>query len=163
MRLLVAKTCKVLCTFLGNTHWVLRRTDPMPGSAPPNLPFWDQCVHELKVRHSRHRIRRHPGSPFIYVREMADGRKLGEFSLKPMRWCNRDDIKEARDLCIQGHRKGRWPAAQPCAGEPHRSGGLNPVLEGQARHPGEFAGVVRHQCALLAECMGRDHRVERAD
>jgi hypothetical protein len=42
---------------------------------------------------------------------MEEGRKLGEFSLKPMRWCNRDDIEEARDLCIQGHRKGRWPAA----------------------------------------------------
>ena len=83
----------------------------MPESPPPSPPFWDQCVHELKVRHSRFRIRRHPGSPFIYVREMEEGRKLGEFSLKPMRWCNRDDIEEARDLCIQGHRKGRWPAA----------------------------------------------------
>jgi integrase len=92
----------------------------MPESALPNLPFWDQCVHELKVRHSRYRIRRHPGSPFIYVREMADGRKLGEFSLQPMRWCNRDDIEEARDLCIQGHRKGRWPATQ--SEEPTRGG-----------------------------------------
>ena len=83
----------------------------MSKSRPPSLPFWHQCLHELKVRHSRFRIRRHPGSPFIYVREMEEGRKLGEFSLKPMRWCNRDDIEEARDLCIHGDRQGRWPAA----------------------------------------------------
>jgi hypothetical protein len=81
-------------------------------TASPSLPFWDQCVQELKVRRSRFRIRRHPGSPFIYVREMVAGRKLGEFSLKPKRWCIRDDIEEARDLCIQGHRQGTWPAPQ---------------------------------------------------
>lgn len=75
-------------------------------TASPSLPFWDQCVQELKVRRSRFRIRRHPGSPFIYVREMVAGRKLGEFSLNPKRWCIRDDIEEARDLCIQGHRQG---------------------------------------------------------
>ena len=55
----------------------------MHETASPSLPFWDQCVQELKVRRSRFRIRRHPGSPFIYVREMVAGRKLGEFSLKP--------------------------------------------------------------------------------
>ena len=74
----------------------------MHETVSPSLPFWDQCVQELKVRRSRFRIRRHPGSPFIYVREMVAGRKLGEFSLKPKRWCSRDDIEEARDLCIQG-------------------------------------------------------------
>ena len=95
---------------MGSTHWVLRRTDAMPESRPPSLPFWDQCVHELKVRHSRFRIRRHPGSPFIDVREMAEGRKLGGFSLKPKRCCHGDDIEEARDLSIQG-RQGRWPPA----------------------------------------------------
>ncbi|MBD1193636.1 hypothetical protein [Vulcanococcus sp. Clear-D1] len=79
-------------------------------TASPSLPFWDQCVQELKVRRSRFRIRRHPGSPFIYVREMVAGRKLGEFSLKPKRWCIRDDIEEARDLCIQGHTVEGRPA-----------------------------------------------------
>ena len=74
----------------------------MPESALPNLPFWDQCVHELKVRHSRYRIRPHPGSPFIDVREMEEGRKLGEFSLKPMRWCNLHDIKLR--ICKEGSR-----------------------------------------------------------
>ena len=72
----------------------------------------EECVRELKIRHSRFRLRRHSGSPFIYVREMERGQKLGEFSLKPLRWSNCDDIEEARDLCIQGHRKGRWPATQ---------------------------------------------------
>ena len=67
---------------------------------------------------SRFRIRWHPGSPFIYVREMVAGRKLGEFSLKPKRWCSRDDIEEARDLCIQGHRQGTWPAPQAPKTEP---------------------------------------------
>ena len=84
----------------------------MHETVSPSLPFWDQCVQELKVRRSRFRIRRHPGSPFIYVREMVAGRKLGEFSLKPKRWCIQDDIEEARDLCIQGHRQGSWPAPQ---------------------------------------------------
>jgi hypothetical protein len=78
-------------------------------------PFWEQCVHELKIRHSRFRLRRHAASPFIYVREMAGGRKVNEFSLQPRRWCNRDDIEEARDLCIQGHRQGSWPAPQTAA------------------------------------------------
>ncbi|MFM8260090.1 MAG: hypothetical protein ACKN83_09760 [Vulcanococcus sp.] len=78
---------------------------------PP--PFWEQCVHELRVRRSRFRLRRHAGSPFIYVREMDAGRKLNEFSLKPRCWINRDDIEEARDLCIQGHRQGRWPQPDP--------------------------------------------------
>jgi len=64
------------------------------------------------VRRSRFRIRRHPGSPFIDVHEIVAGRKLCEFSLKPKRWCNRDDIEEARDLCIQGQRQGDWPAPQ---------------------------------------------------
>ena len=40
---------------------------------PP--PFWEQCVHELRVRRSRFRLRRHAGSPFIYVREMDADRK----------------------------------------------------------------------------------------
>ena len=31
-------------------------------------PFWEQCVRELKIRHSRFRLRRHAASPFIYVR-----------------------------------------------------------------------------------------------
>lgn len=78
---------------------------------PP--PFWEQCVHELRVRRSRFRLRRHAGSPFIYVREMDAGRKLSEFSLKPRCWANRDDIEEARDLCIQGHRQGHWPQLDP--------------------------------------------------
>ena len=75
-------------------------------------PFWEQCVHELKIRHSRFRLRRHAASPYIYVREMEGGRKVNEFSLKPKRWCSRDDIEEARDLCIQGHRQGSWPTPQ---------------------------------------------------
>ena len=78
---------------------------------PP--PFWEQCVHELRVRRSRFRLRRHAGSPFIDVHEMDAGRKLGEFSLRPRCWANRDDIEEARDLCIQGHRQGRWPQLDP--------------------------------------------------
>ena len=81
-------------------------------TASPSHAFWDQCVQELKVRRSRFRIRRHPGSPFIDVHEIVAGRKLCEFSLKPKRWCNRDDIEEARDLCIQGQRQGDWPAPQ---------------------------------------------------
>jgi integrase len=76
-----------------------------------SAPFWEQCVHELKIRHSRFRLRRHSASPFIYVREMVRGRKVNEFSLQPRRWCNRDDIEEARDLCIQGHRQGSWPTS----------------------------------------------------
>ena len=75
-------------------------------------PFWEQCVRELKIRHSRFRLRRHAASPYIYVREMDGGRKVNEFSLQPRRWCNRDDIEEARDLCIQGHRQGSWPVPQ---------------------------------------------------
>ena len=75
-------------------------------------PFWEQCVHELKIRHSRFRLRRHAASPYIYVREMEGGRKVNEFSLKSKRWCSRDDIEEARDLCIQGHRQGSWPTPQ---------------------------------------------------
>ncbi len=35
---------------------------------------------------------------------------MNEFSLQPWRWCNRDDIEEARDLCIQGHHQRSWPA-----------------------------------------------------
>ena len=37
---------------------------------------------------------------------------MNVFSLQPWRWCNRDDIEEARDLCIQGHRQRSWPAPQ---------------------------------------------------
>ena len=92
----------------------------MAETASGSLPFWDQCVQELRVRHSCFRIRRHPGSPFIYVREMVAGRKVGEFSLKPKRCCNRDDIEQARDLCIQAHRQGTWPSPQ--AAEPLASG-----------------------------------------
>lgn len=98
----------------------------MPETASPRLPFWDQCVQELRVRHSRFRLRRHPGSPFIYVREMVAGRKVGEFSLKPKLWSSRDDIEEARDLCIQGHRRGAWPLAP--AKEPPASAGGWPAL-----------------------------------
>ncbi len=61
-------------------------------------------MRELKIRHSRFRLRRHAAIPFIYVREMAGGRKVNEFSLQPRWWCNGDDIEEAHDLCIQGHR-----------------------------------------------------------
>ena len=39
-------------------------------------PFWDQCVHELKIRHSRFRLRRHAASPYIYVREMEGAADL---------------------------------------------------------------------------------------
>ena len=88
---------------------------------PENLlsvpSFWTQCVQELKVRRSRFRLRRHPGSPFIYIREMDGGQKRAEFSLKPRRWCNQEDIEEARDLCIQGHRRGHWPQLETERGE----------------------------------------------
>jgi len=72
-------------------------------------------LRELKIRHSRFRLRRHAASPFLYVREMAGGRKVNEFSLQPKSWCKRDDIEEARDLCIQGHRQRSWPAPQTAA------------------------------------------------
>jgi hypothetical protein len=41
-------------------------------------PFWEQCVRELKIRHSRFRLRRHAASPFIYVRssQASDCSKL---------------------------------------------------------------------------------------
>lgn len=88
---------------------------------PENLlsapSFWTQCVQELKVRRSRFRLRRHPGSPFIYIREMDGGQKRAEFSLKPRRWCNQEDIEEARDLCIQGHRRGHWPQLEMDRGQ----------------------------------------------
>ena len=58
-------------------------------------PFWEHCVYELRAR------------------EMDAGCRLSEFSQKPRCWANRDDIEEGRDLCIQGHRQGRWPQLDP--------------------------------------------------
>lgn len=64
-----------------------------------------------------------------------------------------------RDL----HHRSFAVSAEQCLGGPCRSGGLNPVRQGQSLHPGEFTCVVGDQRALLADCMGRDHRVQRSD
>jgi hypothetical protein len=45
----------------------------MAETIPHPATFWDQCVREFKIRHSRFRLRHHIGSPFIYVREMEGG------------------------------------------------------------------------------------------
>ena len=63
----------MLSTFLGNTQRVPPLARPMAETIPHLATFWDQCVREFKIRHSRFRLRRHIGSPFIYVREMEGG------------------------------------------------------------------------------------------
>ena len=80
---------------------------------PSSPDFWTQCVHELKVRHSSFRLRRHPGSPFIYVRQVKHGIKVREFSMRPYQWENLDHVEAVRDLCLRGHRQGAWPEEGP--------------------------------------------------
>ena len=61
----------------------------LPGSSHPprwrrgtsKLSTWDPCVHELRVKGCRIRIRRIPRSDCIYVREYLGGRVLRDFSM----------------------------------------------------------------------------------
>lgn len=74
------------------------------------LDTWDCCSRELVARQSRFRLRRYPRSPFVYVRELVQGRQVRDFSLSPMEHRNDADVERARDLCLEGHRAGQWPA-----------------------------------------------------
>jgi len=77
---------------------------------------WDICSRDLVSRHSRFRLRRYARSPFIYVRELAQGKQVREFSLGPLEHANAADVEKVRDLCLEGHRSGQWPAH--CFGKP---------------------------------------------
>ena len=100
----------------------------MPLSRSHRLDFWDQCVQELRARRSRFRLRRDPNSPFIYIREVHGGAKVREFSLRPLLCSHNPDVEEARDLCLEGHRRGRWPI-----------------------HPSQQQAVAQHSWASLVE------------
>ena len=41
---------------------------------------------------------------------------MREFSLGPLKHGNAADVEKVRDLCLEGHRSGQWPAH--CLGEP---------------------------------------------
>jgi integrase len=64
----------------------------------------------LVARRSRFRLRRYGRSSFIYVRELVQGVQVREFSLAPLQHRRDEDVERARDLCLEGHRKGQWPA-----------------------------------------------------
>jgi integrase len=80
------------------------------------LDTWDICSRDLVSRQSRFRLRRYQRSPFIYVRELVQGKQVREFSLRPLEHGNAADVEKVRDLCLEGHRSGQWPAH--CLGKP---------------------------------------------
>ncbi|MCP9815374.1 hypothetical protein KBY76_01665 [Synechococcus sp. GreenBA-s] len=65
------------------------------------------------ARRARFRLRRYGRSSFIYVRELVQGVQVREFSLAPLQHRRDEDVERARDLCLEGHRKGQWPAPPP--------------------------------------------------
>jgi hypothetical protein len=80
------------------------------------LDTWYIRSRDLVSRQSRFRLRRYPRSPFIYVRELVQGKQVREFSLGPLEHGNAADVEKVRDLCLEGHRSGQWPAH--CLGKP---------------------------------------------
>jgi hypothetical protein len=82
------------------------------------LSTWDQCVHELRVKGCRFRIRRIPRSDCIYVREYLGGRVVRDFSVKPYRHDDDAHVALIRDRCLKAHESGRWPSeAEAVPGE----------------------------------------------
>jgi hypothetical protein len=44
------------------------------------------------------------------VRELVQGKQVREFSLGPLEHGNAANVEKVRDLCLEGHRSGQWPA-----------------------------------------------------
>ncbi|MFM7675368.1 MAG: hypothetical protein ACKO5F_07240 [Synechococcus sp.] len=61
------------------------------------------------ARRCRFRLRRYDRSQFLYVRELVRGVQVREFSLAPLQHRREEHVERARDLCLEGHRKGQWP------------------------------------------------------
>ena len=47
---------------------------------------WDICSRDLVSRHSRFRLRRYARSPFIYVRELAQGKQVPQEKQPTHNW-----------------------------------------------------------------------------
>lgn len=86
---------------------------------------WDQCVHELRVKGCRFRIRRIPRSESIHVRAMCVSTSAGGWfatsASRPTATIPHDDgghVELIRDRCLTAHQSGRWPEeAEAATGE----------------------------------------------
>lgn len=70
--------------------------------------LWDAAVSDLRLKKSTFRMKKSGKSPWIYIREMQDGRPVREFS--SARWLidENEDIQAAWDACLEAHKLGQW-------------------------------------------------------
>jgi integrase len=74
----------------------------------PSSKVWALCLNELKHARCRFRIRRIGASPFIRIREYQGNEIVRDFIAKPLRWDSDDDVREARNRCLEAHKTGVW-------------------------------------------------------
>ena len=71
--------------------------------------LWDLAVSDLRLKKSDFRMRRTGKSPWIYIREYRGGKFHKEFSSTRFLVDRDEDIQACWDLCLEAHKKGRWP------------------------------------------------------
>jgi integrase len=73
-----------------------------------NISTWDHWVAQLRIKQSRFRMVRKSGKPFIFIREIQDGKAKREFSSKVFRTDSDDDITACAEECLKASKCGRW-------------------------------------------------------
>ena len=82
-----------------------------------NISTWDHWVAQLRIKRSRFRMVRKSGKPFIFIREIADGKAKREFSSKVFRVDSDDDITSCAQQCLWASKSGRWGSTATDSGK----------------------------------------------
>lgn len=82
-----------------------------------SISAWDHWVAQLRVKRSRFRMVRKSGKPFIFIRQIEDGKVKKEFSSKVFRQDSDEDIAACAAECIKAHKSGRWGSTATDSGK----------------------------------------------
>lgn len=69
---------------------------------------WDSCVRHLQQERSMFRMAAKEGSPYIWIKELRDGRTVRRFSSKHFRIDDDAQIRKCMQACLACHRDGVW-------------------------------------------------------
>ena len=86
-----------------------------------HLSLWDYWVADLRVKRCRFRMAIRKGSPWIFIREWRDGKRVGEFSSGRFRHTLDKHIEECALACLEAHRVGKWTLDTTPDGDVHLS------------------------------------------
>lgn len=76
-----------------------------------NLSTWDHWVNRLRLAKCRFRIHKRKGKPFIFIKEMVDGKVAREFSSGIYEHKFEDHIEMCAKECLAAGKRGRWTLA----------------------------------------------------